>query len=119
MALSTASLQNFIFRTRKDASQTFDINARDWKVTSKQGKLFACMKTSKEGIPKTASCAVRVSMEKLGRVFLIFMKRCHVRGRCKLPLAAFIPLRRLTREFGYFKLFIMPMESESSGVKEI
>ncbi len=47
----------------------------DWKAASKQGKLFACMKTRKEGIPKTASCAVMESMDKLGRVFIIFMKK--------------------------------------------
>ncbi len=81
--------EQFGFRTRKDASQTFEINARDWKATSKQGKLFACMKTSKEGMPKTASCAVRVSMDKLGRVFLSFVKEVACKSETQAPTRSF------------------------------
>ena len=77
--------EKFAFRTRKDKSQTFEINARDWKATSKQGKLFACMRTSKEGIPKEASCAVRVSMDKLGRVFLSFVKEVECKSDNQAP----------------------------------
>ncbi len=41
---------------------------------SKQGKPFVCMNTGKEGMPKTMSCALRVSMDKLRRAFLSFVK---------------------------------------------
>ncbi len=34
----------------------------------------ACMEINKERIPSTASCAVKVSMDKLGRVFISFVK---------------------------------------------
>lgn len=81
--------EQFTFRTRKDKQQTFEINARDWKETSKQGKLFACMKTSKEGIPKTSQCAIRVSMDKLGRVFLSFVKEVESVSDTQAPSRGF------------------------------
>jgi transposase len=80
---------DFKFRSRKDKSQTFEINARDFKATSKQGKLFCCMKKSKEGIHKTASCAVRVSMDKLGRVFLSFVQEVECKSETQAPTRGF------------------------------
>ncbi len=47
------------------------------------------MKTSKEGIPKTASCAVRVSMDKLGRVFLSFLKEVACKSETQAPTRSF------------------------------
>ncbi len=71
------------------SAQAFEINARDWKATSKQGKLFACMKTSKEGMPKIASCAVRAPMDKRGRVFLSFVKEVACKSEAQAPTHSF------------------------------
>ncbi len=79
----------FIFRTRKDASQTFEINARDWKATNKQGKPFACMKTSMDGMPEMASYTLRVSMDKLRRVFLSFVKEMECKSETQAPTRSF------------------------------
>ena len=47
------------------------------------------MKTSKEGIPQTASCAIRVSMDKLGRVFLSFVKEVECKSDTQAPTRGF------------------------------
>lgn len=77
--------EQFKFRSRKGATQTFEINARDWKSTSKQGKLFQLMKTKKECVPKKADCAVRVQMDKLGRVFMCFVREVETKSENQTP----------------------------------
>ena len=47
------------------------------------------MKSSKEGLPMTASCAVRVSMDKLGRVFLSFVKEVECKSDVQAPTKCF------------------------------
>jgi hypothetical protein len=65
--------EQFTFRTRKDKSQTFEMNVRN-RISSKQGKFFKDMKTGKEKLPLCVEFAVRVTVDKLGRVFLSFVK---------------------------------------------
>lgn len=80
--------EQFTFRSRKDKSQTFEINARDWG-SSKQGKFFKGMKTGKEKLPLKVECAVRVSMDKLGRVFLSFVKEVEAVNEARAPANGF------------------------------
>ncbi len=77
----------FTFRTR---IKTLPRYSRYWKATSKQGKLFACMNTSKEGMPKTASSsALRMSMDKLRRAFLSFVKEVECKSETRAPTCNF------------------------------
>ena len=74
-----------MFRSRKDKQQTFSINSRDWGNASKQYKLFECMKRTKEGLPEKADCVVRVTMDRLGRVFLCFVNEVNVKSDNQAP----------------------------------
>lgn len=77
---------DFKFRRRKDKSQTFEINARDFN--RKNGvikRLINLLRRKKECLPDKAECAVRVSMDKLGRVFLSFVNEVNTRSDNQAP----------------------------------
>ena len=57
----------------------------DWGRNSKQAILFKTMKRKKEGLPEKTDCAVRVTMDKLGRVFLCFTAEVEAKGENQAP----------------------------------
>ncbi len=63
----------------------FYINAGDWGKASKQYKLFECMMRTKEDLPDKAERAVRVSVDRLGRVFLCVVKEVEVTSDNQTP----------------------------------
>ncbi|MCP4448234.1 MAG: hypothetical protein GY811_23280, partial [Myxococcales bacterium] len=78
--------EKFKFRTRKDSTQTFEFNARDFnRAGGKIKGLVALLRTRKECLPATAECAVRVQMDKLGRVFLCFVREVEMKGEHQSP----------------------------------
>ncbi len=78
--------EKFKFRTRKDSTQTFELNARDFnRASGKIKSLFELMRTRKECLPAKAECAVRVQMDKLGRVFLCFVREVEMKGENQSP----------------------------------
>ena len=80
------SNEKFKYRTKKDKNQTFEINARDWKDTGKIGSLFRSMHfPKKDPRPDKAAHAIRVQMDRLGRVFLCFVSEREVKSENQAP----------------------------------
>lgn len=78
--------EKFKFRSRKDQKQTFEIRARDFNRQSGMfAKLKECMRTKKEAIPNEADCAVRVQMNKLGQVYLCFVREVEAKSENQAP----------------------------------
>ncbi len=101
--------------------KTLPSYSRYWKATSNQGKLFACMKASKEGMPKTAPCAVRVPMDKLRRVFLSFVKEVECKSETQAPTRNYHSTAALDPGVRTFQTIYDADGSRNpaSGVKEI
>ena len=74
----------FKFRSKKDANQTMLFNRRDWHK-GKVKELRSLFKTKKEVIPGEVECAVRVQMDRLGRVFLCFVREVEVKSENQAP----------------------------------
>ena len=63
----------FTYRTRHDATQTFSFPGRVWNQRNgKIRKLFSGMKLFKEKLPESTEREVRVRMDRVGKVELIF-----------------------------------------------
>lgn len=78
--------EQFKFRSRKDQTQTLEVNARDFNAKNGVCKrLIALMRTKKESLPDKAECAVRVQMDKMGRVFLCFVREVEVLSENQAP----------------------------------
>lgn len=78
--------EQFKFRTRRDKTQTMEINAREFnRKNGKIGKLLELVRTKKEAMPDKADCAVRVQMDRLGRVFLCFVKEVEAKSENQAP----------------------------------
>jgi hypothetical protein len=78
-------VEQFTFRSRKDRNQTMEINARDWNSESVQATFFKAFKTKHEQPPVSAEAAVRVQMDRTGRVFLCFVKEVEAKGDNQAP----------------------------------
>lgn len=78
-------IEKFKFRSRKNTTQTLELNARDWNRLGKSAKLFKTLRTKKECLPSTAACAVRVQMDKTGRIFLCFVREFEIKSESQAP----------------------------------
>ncbi|CAK9035006.1 Putative transposase A625R [Durusdinium trenchii] len=77
--------EKFKFRKRK-GDQVLEINARDWKDGGKIGELFRAMRAPRlDRRPDVATAAIRVKMDKLGRVFLCFVSEREVKSESQAP----------------------------------
>mmetsp|Transcript_4982 Transcript_4982/g.10368 ORF Transcript_4982/g.10368 Transcript_4982/m.10368 type:complete len:602 (+) Transcript_4982:467-2272(+) len=76
------------FRTKRDESQIFEVNARTWNLKkSKTSNFLKEFRTRKEEFPDQISNAMRVQMNRLGHVYFCFLREEKKRPMDQAPKA--------------------------------